>query len=95
MISLFTNLPVFIQSLKGPTFFLETQPSYTIGHIKSIIHEKLGIPHEKLKLRFADQLLEDRHMLSDCSIQDGSMIGRMDVRLQPMLYPLSFCPLQN
>ena len=87
MISLFTNLPVFIQSLKGPTFFLETQPSYTIGLIKTMIHEKQGIPPEKLKLRFADQLLEDGHTLSDYNIQDGSMIGRMDV--------LSFCPLQN
>ena len=73
MISLFTNLPVFIQSLKGPTF-LETQPSYTIGHIKTMIHKKQGIPPEKLKLIFADQLLEDGHTLSDYSIQDGSMI---------------------
>ena len=74
MIFLFTNLPVFIQSLKGPTFFLETQPSYTIGHIKTMIHGNQGIPPEKLKLRFADQLLEDGHTLSDCNIQDGSTL---------------------
>ena len=77
MISLFTNLPVFIQSLKGPTFYLETQPSYTIGHVKTMIHEKLGIPHEKLKLKFADQLLEDGHTLSDYNIQDGSTLDLM------------------
>ena len=95
MISLFTNLPVFIQSLKGPTFYLETQPSYTIGHIKTMIHKKQGIPPDKLKLGFADQLLEDGHTLSDYNIQDGSMIGRMGICLQPMLYPPSFCTLQN
>ena len=80
-----------------PALFLETQPSYTIGHIKTMIHKKLGISPEKLKLVFANQLLEDGHTLSDYNIQDGSMIyiGRMDVRLQPMLSPPSFCPLQN
>ena len=74
MISLFTNLPVFVQSLKGPTFFLETQTSYAIGHIKAMIQEKQGISPEKLKLRFADQLLEDGHTLSDYNIQDGSTL---------------------
>ena len=60
-----------------------------------MIQEKQGIPPNELKLRFADQLLEDGRRLSDYSIQDGSMIGRMGVCLQAMLYPPSFCPLQN
>ena len=74
MISPFSNLPVFIQIPKVPTLFLETQPSYTIGHIKTMIQEKEGIPPEKMKLVFADQLFEDGHTLSDYSIQDGSTI---------------------
>ena len=74
MISLFTNLPVFVQIPKVPTLFLETQPSYTIGHIKTMIQEKQGIPPDKVKLRFADQLLEDGHTLSDYSIHDESTI---------------------
>ena len=74
MISLFTNLPVFVQTLKVPTFYLKTQPSYTIGHIKTMIQEKKGVPSDELKLGFADQLLEDGHTLSDYNIQDGSVI---------------------
>ena len=67
------TLPVFIQTPKGATFFLETQPSYTIGHIKSVIQEKKGVPSDELKLKFADQLLEDDCCtLSDYNIQDGS-----------------------
>ena len=85
-ISQFTNHhAVFIQTPKRATLFLETQPSYTIGYIKTMIQEKQGIPPDELKLRFADQLLEDGHTLSDYNIQDGSIIysniGRMDVHL--------------
>ena len=96
MISLFTNLPVFIQIPRKATLFLEIQPSYTIGHIKTMIQEKQGIPPDKLKLRFADQLLEDRHTLSDYNIQDGSImysnIGRMNICVQFILYLLVLVP---
>ena len=85
-ISLFTNLPVFIWMPRKTTLFLETQPSYTIGHIITMIQEKQDIPPEGLKLIFADQPLEDEHTLSDYSIRNGSMIysyiGRMNVCVQ-------------
>ena len=72
---LFLTLPVFIQTPKGTTFFLETQPSYTVGHIKSMIQERKGVPSDELKLKFADLLLEDDHCtLSDYNIQDGSTV---------------------
>ena len=84
--SLFTNLPVFIQTPNGTTFFLETQPSYTIRHIKAMIKEKKRFLPDGLKLKLADQVLEDGHTLSDYNIQDGSTlhsyIGRMDVCVQ-------------
>ena len=96
MISQFTNLPVFIQIPRKATLFLETQPSYTIGHIKTMIQEKKGVPFDKAKLGFADQLLEDGHTLSDYSIQDGSTmysnIGRMNIFVQFLLYLLVLVP---
>ena len=84
MISLFTNLPVFIQTPNEATIFLETQPSYTIGKVKTMIRQKRGVA---LKLRFADQLLEDGHTLSDYNIQIGSTIyiGMVDVCVPLML----------
>ena len=96
-IYVYTNLPVFIPIPRKATLFLETQPSYTIGHIKTMIQEKQGILPEKLKLRFADQLLEDGHMLSDYNIQDGSniYIGRMNIRVQLIFYPLQILESQQ
>ena len=81
------NLPVFIQTPKED-IFLETQPSYTIGHIKSMIQEKKGIPPDELKLVFAGQLLEDGRTLSDYNIQDGASLtlGRMDLHVPLMLF---------
>ena len=79
MISLLTNLPVFIKTPRGAAFFLETQPSYTVGQVKTVmIQQKKGVA---LKLRSAHQLLEDGHTLSDYNIQDGSLlyIGMVDV----------------
>lgn len=73
----FINLPVFIQTPKGTTFFLETQPSYTIGLIKLMIKDKKGVPTDELKLKCAniDQLLEDDHCtLSGYNIQNGSTV---------------------
>ena len=58
---------------------LETQPSYTIGQVKTMIQGKLGVSTEELKLVFANQLLEDGCTLSDYSIQDGLYIGGMNV----------------
>ena len=74
------NLPVIIQTQKGG-IFLETQPSYAIGLVKTMIQGKLGVPTEELTLVFADQLLEDGRTLSDYNIQDGATvsIGGMDV----------------
>ena len=67
------NLPVFIWTQKG-AIFLETQPSHTIGQVKTMIQGKLGVPTEELKLVFADQLLEGGRTLSDYNIQDGATV---------------------
>ena len=85
------NLPVFVWTPKGDTY-LETQPSYTIGHIKSMIQEKKGFPSDELKLIFAGQLLEDGRTLSDYNIQDGATLtlGRMDIHIPMLLCHTSF-----
>ena len=75
------NLPVFIQAPMR-NIFLETQPSYTIGQIKSMIQ---GILSVALKLTFAGQLLEDRYTLSDYNIPNGSVIRKMGIHVPLML----------
>ena len=46
-----------------------------------MIQEKLGVSTEELKLVFANQLLEDGRTLSDYSIQDGAILGGMDIHI--------------
>ena len=67
------NLPVLVM-MPQVIFFLETKPSYTIGHIKSMIQEKKGIPSDEVKLEFAGRLLEGGRTLNDYSIRDGSSL---------------------
>ena len=85
------TLPVTIWTPKGDVY-LETQPSYTIGHVKAMIQEKKGIAADGAKLVFGSRYLEDGHTLSGCSIQDGATLnlGRMEVHVY--LYHTSFNP---
>ena len=73
---------------------METQPSHTIGQVKTMIQEKLEVPTEELKLVFANQLLEDGRTLSDYNIQDGAIlyIGRVDVHISLLFYCTGFVP---
>ena len=54
--------------------FLETQPSYTIKHLKSMIHKKIGVPADEQKLKFSGGLLKDGCTLSAYNIQDGDTV---------------------
>ena len=54
--------------------FLETQPSYTIKHLKSMIHKKIGVPADDLELKLAGRLLKDGCTLSAYNIQDGDRV---------------------
>ena len=64
--------------------FLETQPSCTIGQVKSMIKKK-GFPLSELQLKYDGQLLEDGCMLSDYNIQNGAVVtfdygtGKVDI----------------
>ena len=39
-----------------------------------MIREEIGVPTDELRLMFGDQLLEDKHTLSDYKIQDGATV---------------------
>ena len=73
--SWFVNLPVFVQTPKRVTSFLEAQLSYTIGQIKIMIQEAKGVhTDESIVLKVGGRLLEDGHTLSDYNIQSGATV---------------------
>ena len=76
------TLPVTVWTPKGHVF-LETQPSFTIGHVKAMIQEKKGIAADRAKLVFGSRYLEDGYTLSGCSLKDGATLnlGRMEVHV--------------
>jgi hypothetical protein len=67
--------------------YLETQPSYTIGRVKTMIQDKKRIATSGPKLMFGNEFLEDGRTLNDYNIQDGATLnlGRLEVHV-PLPY---------
>ena len=65
-----------------------------------MIREEIGVPTDELRLMFGDQLLEDRHTLSDYKIQDGATVtmnystGKVAVHILQFVYLPRYYPLQ-
>ena len=68
-------ISVFVRLPMGAVLYLETNPLFTIEHVKSMIVDKKGIPTNAIRLEFAEQQLEDRRKLIDYSIQDGATLS--------------------
>ena len=65
---------IYVKTLIGKIIPFLIQCSATIEHVKTIIHDKEGIPPEEQHLIFAGQKLEDGHTLLHYNIQDGTTI---------------------
>merc|ERR1719271_1522444 len=63
-----------IKMLTGKTIAIDAAASDSIGHVKSKIQNKEGIPPEHQRLIFAGKQLEDGRMLSDCGILHGCTV---------------------
>ncbi|KAL3879515.1 hypothetical protein ACJMK2_031926 [Sinanodonta woodiana] len=68
------NMRLYVKFEAGTNITLKVEPSDTIEFVKSMIHEKLGIPPYKQRLVYASYLLQDVRILSDYQIHDHSTI---------------------
>ena len=67
-------IQVLLRTETGTTTSLSVKDSDTIENFKLQIQDKEGILHDRQRLVYAGQQLEDGQTLRDCNIQNESLI---------------------
>jgi len=84
---LLSLMQIFIKTPSGKTIVLKVDPGDTVEKVKIKIQEKEGISPDEQRLILAYKNLEDNRSLSDCNIQNGSILflaGRVSDGVVPI-----------
>ena len=69
---------IFVKTLTGKTITLEVEPSDSVEDVKAKIQDKEGIPPDQQRLTFSGKNLEEGQTMSECKIQNGSLLELCD-----------------
>ena len=65
---------IFVKTLAGKTITLQVEPSDLVENVRTEIEDKEGIPLDQQRLTFCGMNLEEGQTMSDCNIQNGSLL---------------------
>ena len=68
------SMQILVETQAGLTLALDVSPGDTIKEVKQKIQEKEGISFDQQQLNFDGYQLNDECTLSDCNIQEKSVI---------------------
>jgi len=74
-------MQIFVKTLTGKIITLEVEAFDTIENVKTIIHNKEGIPPDQQKLMFDGEEVEDSCTLFDYTIQNESLLLHLSLRV--------------
>ena len=69
---------IFVKTLTGKTITLEVEPSDSVERVKLKIQDKEGIPPDQQHLTFSGKNLEEGQTMSECKVQNGSLLELCD-----------------
>lgn len=68
------GLLIIVKTLSNTSIYLEVQFSDTVGNIKALIHNAVGVPPFRQRIVYAGTELRDDQSISDYHIQEGSTL---------------------
>ena len=68
------TLIIFVKTLAGRTMTLWVDPRARVKDVKAMIYDRIDTTPDEFKLLLDERELDDRRMVSDYNIQEGSML---------------------
>ncbi|XP_040010142.1 ubiquitin-like protein ISG15 [Xiphias gladius] len=80
-------MDIIVTMLNGTSHTLSVQPKDTVGSLKTVIHEKLGVPPRRQRLVFVNgqrtDLSDDLQSVEDCGLESGSRLSLLVTEPSP------------
>jgi len=87
-------MQLFIKTLTGKTFTIETESTDSVDSVKTKIEDVEGIPIDQIRLVYVGRQLEDGRTLSNYQIKNESTIHLVLKLRKPVIYHLAGEPFE-
>ena len=74
----YRGFQIFVKTLTGKRIAVQVKANDSVQNVKAKIQDKEGIPPDQQRLTFGGENLEEGQTMSDCNIQNGSLLELCD-----------------